>query len=111
MAKYGNVWHPLKPTVGQILEIKPRLDAALEAENRSGDGFPVAPKLAPTLQDEPARPGQEPAEGRPRDIIDALKRFRDAGASEFCFDVKVETGQATLDTIERFVQEIRPKLE
>ncbi len=111
LAKYGDVWHPLKPTVEQILEIKPRLDSALEAEGRSGEGFPIAVKLALTFQDEPPQPGQEPAEGRPQDIIDTLQRYRDVGATEFCFDVKAETEQATLDTIEQFVQEIRPKLE
>ena len=111
VAKYGDVWHPLKPTPEQIIEIKPRLDAALAAEGRSGDGFPIASKLTLTFQDGPPQPGQEPAEGRPRDIIDALKRFRDVGTTEFCFDVKAETEQATLDTIERFVQEVRPKLE
>jgi probable F420-dependent oxidoreductase len=111
VAKYGDVWHPLKPTPEQILEIKPRLDSALEAEGRTGEGFPIAPKVALTFQDGPARPGQEPTEGRPQDIVDALKRFRDAGATEFCFDAKAETEQATLDTIERFTQEIRPKLE
>ena len=111
LAKYGDVWHPLKPTTEQILEVKPRLDAALEAEGRTGEGFPITAKVALTFQDDPPRSGQEPVEGRPQDIIDALKRFRDVGTTEFCFDVKAETEQATLDTIERFVQEVRPKLE
>ena len=111
VAKYGDVWHPLKPTLEQILEIKPRLDAALEAEGRTGEGFPIAPKVSLTFQDGPPQAGQAPTEGRPQDISDALKRFRDAGATEFCFDAAAETEQVVLDTLDRFVQEIRPKLE
>jgi probable F420-dependent oxidoreductase len=111
VAKYGDAWHPLKPTPEQILEIKPRLDALLEAEGRTGEGFPIAPKVSLKFQDGPPEAGQAPTEGRPQDIIAALKRFRDAGATEFCFDAAAETEQVVLDTLNRFAQEIRPKLE
>ena len=111
LAKYGDVWHPLKPTPEQILADKPRIAAALEAEGRASEGFPIAPKVALTFQDGPPADGQAPTEGRPQDIADALKRYRDAGATEFCFDAPAESEQVVLDMIEQFVQEVRPMLE
>ena len=77
---------------------------------RSADGFPIAPKIALTFQDGPAAAGQAPSEGRPQDIIDTLRRFRDAGATEFCFDIMTETLPVMLDTMERFAQEVRDKV-
>ena len=38
------------------------------------------------------------------------KRFEDAGATEFCFDIMTETLETALDTMNRFADEIRPKL-
>ncbi|MDH3700420.1 MAG: LLM class F420-dependent oxidoreductase [Alphaproteobacteria bacterium] len=110
-AKYGDVWHPLKPTPEQLVADRPRLHAALEAEGRSVNDFQIAPKLALTFQDGPPADGQAPTQGRPQDIIDALQRYRDAGVTEICFDVATETEAEVLDTIEHFVQEVRPKLE
>jgi len=109
-AKFGNAWHPFKITPEALAELYPKLTAALEAEGRSSDGFPIALKIALTFQDGPASEGQAPTEGRPSDIIDALRRFQDAGATEFCFDIMTETLPVALDTMERFAQEIRNKL-
>ncbi len=109
-AKYGDVWHPFKVTPDAVAELRPTLAAALEAEGRAAEGFPIAPKVALTFQDGPAAAGQAPTEGRPGDIIDALRRFRDAGATEFCFDIMTETLPVALDTMERFAQEIRDKI-
>ena len=47
---------------------------------------------------------------RDQDIIDALRRFRDAGATEFCFDIMTETLPVALDTMERLAQEVRGKV-
>jgi probable F420-dependent oxidoreductase len=109
-ARYGDAWHPFKVTPQGIAELRPALQAALEAEGRSAREFPVAPKVVLAFQDTSPRDGQAPTEGRPQDIIDALRRFRDAGATEFCFDITTETRVVALDTLDRFANEVRPKV-
>ncbi|MGH7334599.1 MAG: LLM class F420-dependent oxidoreductase [Candidatus Rokuibacteriota bacterium] len=109
-ARYGDAWHPFKVTPQGIAELRPALRAALEAEGRSARGFPVAPKVVLAFQDTPPRDGQAPTEGRPQDVIDALRRFRDAGATEFCFDIATETLGVALDTLDRFANEVRPNV-
>ncbi len=109
-ARLGDAWHPFKMTPESLAELRPTLEAALAAEGRPTDGFPIAPKIALTFQDGPPADGQAPTEGRPRDIVDALKRFQDAGATEFCFDIMTETLAVARDTMARFAEEIRPKL-
>jgi probable F420-dependent oxidoreductase len=110
VARYGDAWHPFKITPEGLAQARPILQAALEEEGRQADTFPIAPKIALTFQDGPAGDGQAPSEGRPQDIIDALRRFRDEGAGEFCFDIMTETLPVALDTMERFAQEIRDKV-
>ena len=109
-ARYGDVWHPFKVTPRGMADLRPALQAALEAEGRPAHDFPVAPKVVLAFQDGPPREGQGPTEGRPQDIIDALRRFRDAGATEFCFDIMPETLAVALDTLDRFANEVRPKV-
>ena len=93
-----------------LLELKPQLDAALAEQGRTADGFPIAPKILLAFQDGPPAQGQPPTQGRPQDIVDGLRRYQDAGATEFCFDIAPETTQNALDTLDRFVNEVRPKL-
>lgn len=110
VARFADVWHPFKVTPESLAELRPVLDEALKAEGRKAEGFPIAPKVALTFQDGPPAEGQAPTEGRPQDIIDALRRFRDAGATEFCFDIMTETLPVALDTMERLAQEVRGKV-
>jgi len=109
-ARFADVWHPFKVTPEALAELRPTLEAALKAEGRASNGFPIAPKVALTFQDAPAGAGQAPTEGRPADILDALKRFRDAGATEFCFDIMTETLPVALDTMEQLAQEVWGKV-
>lgn len=109
-ARYADVWHPFKVMPEDLVGLKPQLNAALAEEGRGSDGLPIAPKILLAFQDGPPSEGQPPTQGRPRDVIDGLKRYQDAGATEFCFDIAPETTQNALDTLERFAQEVRPKL-
>ena len=43
-------------------------------------------------------------------IVSAIKRYQEMGATHFTFDVTPETLDKALYTMERFVNEIRPKL-
>ncbi len=70
----------------------------------------VGVKTMLNFQDGPPGEGQTPTEGRPQEIIDALKRYQDLGAQHFTFDFFPESLDNALGTMERFAQEVRPKL-
>ncbi|MFT4560910.1 MAG: putative F420-dependent oxidoreductase [Gammaproteobacteria bacterium] len=110
VGRFGDVWHPFKISPQGISEAKPALLKALDKAGRARTDFPIAPKIPLTFQSDPPREGQAPTEGRSQDIIDSLKRYQDAGATEFCFDIMTETRAVALDTMSRFVQEVRPHL-
>ena len=110
VARFGDVWHPLKLTPEALAEFLPAVEAALAAEGRSVDGFQIAPKVALTFQDGPPAAGQEPTEGRPQDIVEALRRYREAGATELCFDIKTDSFADAMDSLDRFANEVRPKV-
>jgi probable F420-dependent oxidoreductase len=110
VARFGDVWHPFKLSPEGLAEARPALASALAAEGRSAEDFPIAPKVALTFQDGPPGEGQEATEGRVQDIVDALRRYRDAGATEFCFDIRVETRENARDILDRFADEVRPKV-
>jgi probable F420-dependent oxidoreductase len=109
-ARFGDAWHPFKVTPEALGELRPQLASALAEAGRRADGFAIVPKVALTFQDSPARPGQAPTEGRAQDIIDALRRYRDAGATGMCFDIMTETLPVALDTMERLAGEIAPRV-
>ncbi len=109
-ARFGDAWHPYKLTPAALAELRPSLETALAEQGRSASGFPIAPKTALIFQDEPPAPGQEPTVGRPVDIIDALRRYQDAGATEVVFDIVPETLDQALETLDRFAADVRPKL-
>ncbi|MFT4580914.1 MAG: putative F420-dependent oxidoreductase [Gammaproteobacteria bacterium] len=110
VGRFGDVWHPFKISPQGINEAKPALFRALEKAGRTREDFSIAPKIPLTFQSGPPGEGQASTQGRPQDIIDALKRYQDAGATEFCFDIMTETRAVALDTMSRFVQEVRPHL-
>lgn len=110
VARYGDVWHPFRATPEQIASGYAALGEALAAADRDVTSLPVAAKIPLTFQEGPAAEGQLPSQGRPRDIVDALKRYIDAGVTEFCFDFAPETLATARDTMSRFVQEVRPQL-
>ncbi len=110
VARFGDAWHPFKLTPQALAEARPALEAALQREGRPIAGFPIALKIPLTFHDGPAMEEQAPTEGRAQDIIDSLNRYRDAGATEFCFDIMTETLAVALDTMARFVEDVRPHL-
>lgn len=110
LAKYGDVWHPFNPAPEKLSELKPRMVRHLEAEGRKIDSLGIAPKMTLHIQDEPAAEGQPSTVGRPQDVIDALKRYEDAGATEMVFNELHETTDGAMTCLRRFIDEVRPKL-
>jgi probable F420-dependent oxidoreductase len=110
VAKLGNGWHPIRPTFDSLKQGKAELARYLDAEGRSLDEITIAPKGRMTVQDGPPGAGQWLLEDRPQKIIDAIRGFQELGASHFILDTPLETLASALDAMERFAQEIRPKL-
>jgi alkanesulfonate monooxygenase SsuD/methylene tetrahydromethanopterin reductase-like flavin-dependent oxidoreductase (luciferase family) len=91
-------------------EIRTDLDRLCEEHGRAPGSVAIATKLPCVFRDEPASGDEPPTIGSPRAIVDALRRYQELGSSHFVLDIVPETRQAALDTMERFAQEVRPKL-
>lgn len=110
LAREGDVWHPFRITPDGLAAALPKLTAALADAGRSPEDCPIAPKIPLTFQDHAPATGQAPTEGRPQDILAALRLYQELGATEFCFDIMTETLPVALETMVRFNEEIRPHL-
>jgi probable F420-dependent oxidoreductase len=109
-ARLGDVWHPVRPTYAFLQEMLPKLRRHEEAAGRAPGSVKLAVKLPLLFQDGPPGEGQFPTEGRPQDMIDAIQRYRDLGAEHFLFDFVPEKLPVALETMDRFAQDVRPKL-
>jgi probable F420-dependent oxidoreductase len=109
-ARYGDAWHPVRPAFEALERGIAELEGYLEQEGRAPGSVAIAVKCPVVFQPGPPAADQPPTYGRPRDIADAIKRYRDLGASHFVLDVVPETRAVALDTMERFAQEVRPHL-
>jgi len=107
-ARYGDAWHPVKPSLEQIAKAREDLGRYLDEAGREPDALEYAIKLPLVFNAELS--GESPTHGTTSDIISALERYREAGADHFVFDLVPETLQTTLDTMDRFVEEVRPHL-
>jgi len=110
VARFGDGWHCFRPTHALMAEKVPELKRYLEERGRKLEDIRIAPKMTVTFQDGPPRKDQAPTEGRPKDIRDALRRFQDQGATDFVIDVRPETFDHAIATLDRFAEEVREKL-
>jgi probable F420-dependent oxidoreductase len=109
-ARYGDVWHPARPSFEQLEQGAAALGRYVEEAGRPLGSVEVAVKCPVIFQPGPPGAGEPPTQGRPADIADGLKRYRDLGSTHFVLDMLPETRAVALDTMERFAQEVRPKL-
>ncbi len=109
-ARCADAWHPVRPTFETLREARADLDRYLEEAGRTPESLEIAVKLPLIFQDGPTQSEQPPTQGRVADIIGAIDRYRDAGASHLVFDFVPESLATALDTMERFAQEVRPGL-
>ncbi|MEM7021183.1 MAG: LLM class flavin-dependent oxidoreductase, partial [Pseudomonadota bacterium] len=109
-ARYGDVWHPMRLSYDALERLRAELDGYVEEAGRKPGSVGIALKCPMVFQDVPPDAGQAPTEGRPSDMVDAIKRYRDLGVSHFVLDLRPETRAVALDTMERFAQEVRPHL-
>lgn len=105
-ARFADVWHPFRVTDAQIAELTPKLKEALKSAGREGVDLPIAPKVPLTIGEK----GPLPTQGALPDVLDSLRRYQDAGAAEFCFDIVPEDADNACDMIDLIRQEIAPAL-
>ena len=108
-ARFGSAFHPVRPSYEYMDKARGELNALLDEYQRPRDSVDISVKLPLAFEDDANDP-DSPTIGTPQSIIDSLRRYQDLGGSHFVLDAKPETLQVTLDTMERFAQEIRPKL-
>ena len=109
-ARCADAWHPARPSLENLREARIVLNGYLEEAGRTPESLEIAVKLPLIFQDGPPASGQPPTQGRVADIIDAIEAYREAGASQLVLDFVPESLTTALDTMERFAQEVRPRL-
>lgn len=109
-ARCADAWHPARPSLENLREARVVLNGYLEEAGRTPESLEIAVKLPLIFQDGPPASGQPPTQGRVTDIIDAIEAYREAGASQLVLDFVPESLATALDTMERFAQEVRPRL-
>ena len=109
-ARYGDAFHPVRPSYEYMAQARKDLDRMLAEEGREPGSVAISAKLPCVFRDEPPGEGEPVTIGRPRDMIDALRRYHELGSDHFVLDIVPEKRQVALDTMERFAQEVRPKL-
>ena len=110
VARFADAWHPNRPTFDGLAKDLADLKVHMDAAGRKMEHLTIGVKSMLTFQDGPPGEGQMPTEGTPEMIISAIKRYQEMGATHFTFDFTPETLDNALYTMERFVNEIRPKL-
>ena len=84
------------------------LDVQCDKFGRPRGSVKLCVKLPLVFQDEP---GEFPTQGTPRQIVDGIKRYIEVGAEHFTLDFVPEKVDVALDAMERFAQEVRPRLD
>ncbi|MDX1431065.1 MAG: LLM class F420-dependent oxidoreductase [Gammaproteobacteria bacterium] len=109
-ARYGDAWHPVRLTPDQLAAARGTLAQEVSAAGRAPGSVSIAMKLPLVFQDGAPGKDQYPTQGRAQDIVSGIERYRELGAEHFVFDPVPETLASALDTMERFANEVRPRL-
>ena len=98
----------MRMSIEKVLEMRSELDAQCERFGRAPGSVKLGVKLPLVFQDEA---GEFLTQGTPRQIADGIKRYIEIGAEHFTLDFVPEKVDNALDVMERFAQEVRPKLD
>lgn len=107
-ARFADVFHPVRLLPDAIPEVSKTLGDLCEENNRARDAVKIGVKVLLDFTGQPTAEGQFPTQGRPQDIIEAIRRYQDVGVEHLVFDVAPEQRTVLMDTIERFAQDVRP---
>ena len=107
-ARIADAWHPVRPSFEYLREARADLNRYLEQAGRTPESLEIAVKLPLIFQDE--APGRDEPPTQATDMVAAIERYREAGASHLVFDFVPESLDTALDTMDRFAEEVRPAL-
>ena len=106
-AEHGDAFHPVEVSPEEVAETRKALDIECERFGRAPGSVDIGVKLPLAF---PGEAGAFPTQGPPRQIADGIVRYIEAGATHFTFDYAPERVDVALDAMERFAQEVRPRL-
>jgi len=106
-AEHGDAFHPVEVSPEEVAEARRELDDQCERFGRMPGSVEIGVKLPLAFRD---GPGEFPTQGTPREIADGIRRYIEAGTTHFTFDYVPEKADVALETMERFAQEVRPRL-
>ncbi|MCP5151835.1 MAG: LLM class F420-dependent oxidoreductase [Ectothiorhodospiraceae bacterium] len=109
-ARFGDYFHPVRAPLAYLEEAKVELARHVADAGRAPGSVGLAVKMPLTFQDGPPGSGQFPTQGRPADVVAAIRAYRDAGVDHLVFDLVPETLATALETMERFAEEVRPRV-
>ena len=106
-AQFGDAFHPVEVSPEKVAETRRELDGQCERFGRAPGSVEIGVKVPLAFQD---GPGNFPTQGTPRGIADGIRRYIEAGTTHFTFDYVPEKADIALDVMERFAQDVRPRL-
>ena len=106
-ARYGEAFHPARMQPERVVEMRRMLDDECGKVGRAPGSVKLCMKLPLVFQD---ALGEFPTQGTPGQIADGIGRYIEIGAEHFTFDFVPEKVDIALDVMERFAQEVRPRL-
>lgn len=109
-ARYGDAWHPVRASFESLEKGRALLEREVAAAGRPPGSVSLALKMPLVFRDDPPGEDRFPTEGRVQDIVAGIERYRELGATHFVFDPVPETLASALDTMQRFADEVRPRL-
>lgn len=109
-ARFADVFHPVRIPPETVPDMTRQLSGLCEEFGRPRDAVKIGVKLPLDFTDAPTAEGQLPTQGRPQDIIDGIRRYKDTGVEHLVFDVTPEKRAVLLEAMERFAEEVRPHL-
>lgn len=110
VARLGNGWHPFRLSPAEIRKGLGELRRHLEEAGRSMSEITVAVKVFLAFQESVAGADRPPMQGRVVEIVDDIRRYQDLGVEHLVIDFAPETRAHALETMERFVQEVRGRV-
>lgn len=107
-ARYAETFLPLRMSPERLVGLRKDLDAQCEEVGRASGSLSLCVSLPVVFQD---GPGEFPTQGTPLQIADAIERYVELGVEQFRFDFVPEKVETALEVMERFAQEVRPRLD
>lgn len=111
-ARLADGWHPIRLTTQQMSDGRETLRQLCQEYGRDPDSVEVTYRTTVYLGDRQTTESGErvPMTGDVNEIIDDIRRYRDAGMEYFVFSTGSKDIDSMVDDVKRFADEIVPKV-